>query len=69
MARAKVVEQVAAPAKVVELEKATFRLPAHHLEALRTEASKRAGQRGTAKPDVSEVVREAVAEWLRKRSR
>ncbi len=46
-----------------------FRLEGEQLEALRREALRRAGERGSMKPDASELVREAVAEWLRRRSR
>jgi hypothetical protein len=37
--------------------------------ALRREALKRAAAAGTARPDVSELVREAIDDWLRKRTK
>lgn len=49
------------------LEKAMFRLEPEQLEALRREALRRAAERGSMKPDASEVVREAVAAWMKRR--
>jgi hypothetical protein len=46
-----------------------FRLEPEQLEALRREALRRAAERGSMKPDASEVVREAVAAWLRRSRR
>ncbi len=55
----------AAPARK-GLEKAMFRLEPSQLEALRREALRRAADRGSMKPDASELVREAVGEWLKR---
>jgi hypothetical protein len=46
-------------------EKAMFRLEPGQLQALRREALRRAGERGSMKPDASELVREAVEAWLK----
>lgn len=51
------------------LEKAMFRLEARQLQAIRHEALRRAAERGSMKPDGSEIVREAVEAWLKKRGR
>lgn len=51
------------------LEKAMFRLEPEQLEAVRREALRRAVERGSMKPDGSEVVREALAEWMRRHAR
>ncbi len=48
------------------LAKAMVRLEPEQLEALRREALRRAAERGSMKPDGSEIVREALAEWLRR---
>jgi hypothetical protein len=48
---------------------ATFRFEPEQLDALRREALRRAGERGSGKPDASELVREAVEAWLRRLSR
>jgi hypothetical protein len=57
----------ATPARKAKgLEKAMFRLEPQQLSALRREALRRATERASMKPDASEIVREAVAEWLRK---
>jgi hypothetical protein len=45
---------------------ATFRFAPDQLAALRREALRRAGERGSAKPDASELIREAVNLWLRR---
>ncbi len=55
------------PSRAKGLEKAMFRLEPEQLEALRREALRRAGERGSMKPDASELVREAVADWLKRR--
>lgn len=49
------------------LEKVMFRLEPEQLQALRREAIKLAAKRGSMKPDASELVREALAAWLRRR--
>lgn len=49
------------------LTRATFSIELEQLAALQAEAMKRAQDRGSLKPDASEVVREALAAWLGKR--
>lgn len=41
-----------------------YRLRPDQIEALRREALRRAGARGSGKPDASELVRDAVDRWL-----
>jgi hypothetical protein len=55
------------PSRAKGLEKAMFRLEPGQLQALRREALRRAGERGSMKPDASELVREAVEAWLPRR--
>lgn len=45
---------------------AGFRLRPDQLEALRREAFRRAEERGSRKPDASELLREALDAWLAK---
>ncbi len=40
------------------------RLEPRHLDALRAEAMRRATERGTMRPDASELIREAIDAWL-----
>jgi hypothetical protein len=49
--------------------KATFSVRPDQLAALRAEARRRADRSGAFRPDVSEIVREAIDRWLRARSR
>jgi hypothetical protein len=48
------------------LKLAGFRLRPDQIAALRREAHKRAQERGSLKPDASELVREALDAWLGK---
>jgi histone H3/H4 len=41
-----------------------FRLEESQIKALRAAAFERAIQRGSARPDVSEIAREAIDEWI-----
>lgn len=43
---------------------AAYRMRLDQIEALRTEALKRAADRKSGKPDASEIVRDAVDAWL-----
>lgn len=47
--------------------KVTHMFTREQAEALRREAYRRAGSRGSRKPDESEIVREAVEEWFSRR--
>jgi hypothetical protein len=49
------------------LTRVTFSLELEQLAALQTEAMKRAQERGSLKPDASEVLREALAAWMKRR--
>ncbi|HYG70113.1 MAG TPA: hypothetical protein VD838_20730 [Anaeromyxobacteraceae bacterium] len=49
------------------LTRATFSIELEQLAALQAEAMKRAQERGSLKPDASEVVREAIASWMARR--
>jgi hypothetical protein len=49
------------------LVKAMFSMEAHQLAALRAEATRRMVERGRGRLDASEVVREAVDAWLKRR--
>jgi hypothetical protein len=51
------------------LVKAMFSMEPRHLEELRREAARRMVERGAGRVDTSELVREAVEAWLRKRAR
>jgi hypothetical protein len=51
------------------LVKAMFSVEPRQLEALRAEATKRMVERGRGRLDASEVVREAIALWLRRRGK
>jgi hypothetical protein len=46
-----------------------FTIAPEHEEALVEEATKRAAARGSRRLDASEVLREILDEWIRKRSR
>jgi hypothetical protein len=46
--------------------KVTFWIDVEQREALRREALRRATERNVMKPDASELVREVVAEWMRR---
>ncbi len=48
------------------LKAVTYRMEPAQIDALQREALKRAQERGSFKPDASELVREGVAEWLRR---
>jgi hypothetical protein len=43
---------------------AAYRLRPEQIATLRREALKRAAERGSGKPDASEIVREAVDAWI-----
>ena len=47
-------------------EAVLVRFEPSQVKALRAEAFRRAAARGSGKPDASEVVREAVAEWMKR---
>lgn len=49
------------------LEKFTVRLEPAQIEALRSEARKRAQEKGTLAADASAIVRELVAAWMKRR--
>jgi hypothetical protein len=49
--------------------KATFSMDPEQLVGLRREAARRMVERGAGRVDASELVREAVGAWLRKRGR
>jgi len=49
------------------LARATFSIELEQLAALQAEAMRRAQERGSLKPDASEVLREALAAWMSKR--
>ena len=51
------------------LEKVMYRLERGQIQALRAEAFKRAQERGSGRPDASEVLRELVAAWMGKSPR
>ncbi len=52
-----------------EMQVSTVRLSVEQWDALRREAMRRALEKGSAKPDTSEVVREAVDVWRAKRGK
>lgn len=49
------------------LERMMVRLEPSQIAALKREALRRANERGSMKPDASELVREALVLWLRRR--
>ncbi len=49
------------------LQRLVVRLEPAQVQALKAEALKRAQAIGSMKPDASELVREAVAAWLKRR--
>lgn len=49
------------------MEKVTLRLEPAQMAQLRKEALRRAQDAGSLKPDVSELVREAVTAWLKRK--
>jgi len=51
------------------LKRVLFSIEPGQAKALRLEAFKRAAARGSGKPDASELVREAIAEWLARQPR
>jgi hypothetical protein len=51
------------------LVKQIFSVEPRQLEALRAEATRRMVERSRGRPDASEVLREAVDAWMRKRGR
>lgn len=55
------------PQKKKGLRPALYRLRPDQIEALRREALKRAAERGSGKPDASELVRAALDAWLPKK--
>lgn len=46
----------------------TFRIKQDHMKALHAEAQRRAGIRGHNKPDASEIVRELLDAWIKRRN-
>jgi hypothetical protein len=50
------------------LEKVMYRLDPKQIQALRAEAFRRALERGSGKPDASEVLREIIDVWVAKKS-
>lgn len=62
LVRSRTLGAVPPPKKGLKL--AGFRLRPDQLAALRSEARKRATARESMKPDASELVREAVDQWL-----
>ncbi len=50
------------------LRPVVVRLEPAQIAALKAEALRRARERGSMKPDASELVREALVLWLRRRS-
>lgn len=46
------------------LKPVLVRLEPTQITALKAEAMRRAAERGTIKPDASEIVREALAAWM-----
>ncbi len=51
------------------MTKALFTITPEQEAELRAEAFKRATARGSGRPDASEVVREILAAWMKKRGR
>jgi hypothetical protein len=49
------------------LKPVMVRLEPAQIQALKTEALRRSNERGSLKPDVSELVREALVGWLNRR--
>jgi hypothetical protein len=49
------------------LKPVVVRLEPAQIAALKAEALKRANERGSMKPDASELVREALALWMRRK--
>jgi hypothetical protein len=62
-------KKAAAPSEPPEgdLSVSTVRLRKDQWEALRTEAFRRAQERGSGRPDASEVLREALDAWMKRR--
>lgn len=50
-----------------DLVKGQWSLSPEHVRALRAEAMKRAEARNSGKPDASEVLREVLDAWLKRR--
>lgn len=48
------------------LARVVFSIALDQLEALQAEAMRRAQQRGSLKPDASEVLREALTAWMKR---
>lgn len=57
----------AAPRKAASRIPVNYLIEARQRDALREEAFKRAVDRGTGKPDASEVLREIIDAWMDKR--
>lgn len=53
--------------ETAEYQVSTIRMTPEQWAAVRREAMKRATEAGTAKPDVSEVIRELVDAWRRRK--
>ena len=51
------------------LEKVMYRLEPGQIRALRSEAFRRAQERGSGRPDASEVLRELVDVWMSRSAR
>lgn len=54
------------PSRKKGLEKVMYRLDPKQIQALRAEAFRRAEERGSGRPDASEVLREIVDAWIAK---
>ena len=50
------------------LQRVLFSIEPGQAKALRLEAFRRAAARGSGKPDASELVREAIADWLKRKT-
>jgi hypothetical protein len=73
MMAARKTKQAATPARKVGprsgLVRVMFSIDPEQLEALQAEALRRAKERGSFKPDASEIAREALERWMRRGSR
>jgi hypothetical protein len=57
------------PGDAGRMMKVQYVLEARHVHELRAEALKRAAERGAGKPDASEVLRDILDAWLKRRSK
>jgi hypothetical protein len=63
----RITEQKPANPRKKGLKAATYRIHPAQIAALQKEAMRRAAERGSMKPDASELVREAIDAWFKKR--